>query len=289
MSKSIIADFFGETFIEDITDEPVPCRVLLSDSELLLATETQQTTIELDTIFDINVTEVPKDLRPFFKNAITIAYNDDAVEGTAVIEADDEDIERFTTVLFKALLNGTEVRVEHPARRGGRVTDVDPRTAELFVRPEEVAFTKLTEPFRIRLDSVSGFKRTERDLGKFPPALAITIQHFPEGTELTTNLVLPTARKLQLLGRYLRQRYDEVMDDVSEIELSDDEMETLVGLYSAPDDLHLSNVVDIDASRVSILLNRLQEKDLVTTTDDSMVLTGRGRILVSDRIETVNH
>ncbi|MFB6211913.1 MAG: CheF family chemotaxis protein [Halobacteriales archaeon] len=288
MSESIIADFFGDAYIEGITDEPTECRVLLSESKLLLATEDHQTTIELESVFDVDVTEVPTELRPFFKNAITIAYEDDTVEGKAVIEGDDEDIERFTTVLFKSLLNGTPVRVEHPARRGGRVTNVDPRSAELFVRDDHVTFTELDEPFRIRLDSVSNFERTQRDLGELPASLAVTIQHFPEGTELTTNLVVPTARKLRLLGRYLTQRYDAVIEELTDIDLSDDEMETLVGLYSGPNDIHISKVVDIDASRVSMVLNRLQEKDLVTTVEDSMALTGRGRILVRDRIESVN-
>lgn len=289
MSESIVADFFGDTFIDGVTDEPVRCRVLLSDSTLMLATETQQTAIDLDSIFDVNITEVPADLCPFFKNAITIKYDDAEPAGTAVIEGDDDDIDRFTTVLFKTLLNGTEVRVEHPARRGGRVTNVDPRTAELIVRTEEVAFTELDEPFTIQLDSVSNFKRTHQDLGgEFPSSLAITIQHFPEGTALITNVAVPSSRKLQLLGRYLRQRYDAILDDLSSIDLSDDELETLIGLYSAPDDIHISKALDIDASRVSMLLNRLQEKDLVTTGAESMTLTGRGRILIRDRIEAVN-
>lgn len=123
MSESVIADFVATFNSERSTRaEPVKGRVLLSQKRLVLAADNSKTTIPLSAIFDVAVGHVPPDLGDFFDSTVTVAFEKGDDRFVAVVEADDETIEKFSTVLFKALLNGTDTTVQHPAEIGGRVT-----------------------------------------------------------------------------------------------------------------------------------------------------------------------
>ena len=61
-----------------------------------------------------------------------------------------------------------------------------------------------------------------------------------------------------------------------------------MAIYSGAGSMNLANVVDQDPSTVTMLLNSLEEKGLVGSTDEGTHLTSKGQLAVSERVERVN-
>ncbi len=291
MSESVIADFFAK-FNADVltTADPVAGRVLLSEKRLVLAVnDSDKLTVPLDTIFDVAVGQVPEELDGFFDSTVTVAFQRNDRQHVATVEGDDEMISKFSTVLFKALLNGSETTVKHPARIGGRVMDSPFRAAKLFLKPQAVQFTTADEPVIITLAEVTEFRRSTREVnGSTQPVLEV--RHMPQGEATLTMAATDSKRKMSLLGRYLRLEYSDLMAELKDITVSKDEKEILVALYSGAGDegLSLPQIVNKEPSNVTMMLNKLAEDDLVVDTPDGTTLTPKGQVVVSKHLEDVN-
>ena len=290
MSESVIADFVAKFNSEKTARaEPTTGRVLLSQKRLVLAADESRTTIPLADVFDVAVGHVPPDLGDFFESTVTVAFQKGERRLVAVIETDDEKIEKFSTVLFKALLNGTDTTVKHPAELGGRVTDAEYTPAKLTLKPKGVQFKRPNDAFTIELSAVTEFSRDTREIAGSQRA-TIVVRHMPDGQAMTTVAALPSSRKLSLLGRYLRLEYSDLMGELKDVELSDSEIELLVAIYSAGDmaGVSLASVVDRDASEVTMLLNDLEDADLVATAERGPALTSKGRVIVNRHLDDIN-
>jgi len=288
MSETVVADFVGRFHTVDVeTVEPVSGRILLSHKRLVLATGDFKTTIPLSKVIDTNIGTVPPTLTEFFSDTLTIAYSDGESKRTAVIEGKGENVERFKTVFFKVLLSGQTVVIKHPAKRGGRVTDAGDRKMKLKLSEGTLRLEGGGSEFSIDLGSVTSFSREKRDLGgKVRPALAV--DHASEGTTLTTIITLPNNRKLNLLGRFLKLEYSELMEELEDLSFTEEQIEALVTLYSAGGRADLSQLLTGDVTETQIILDQLRDKELIRDVDDAMQLTAKGQAVVSDHIEDVN-
>ena len=287
MSESVIADFVARFVTEDTRGEPVEGRVVLSQKRLVLVTSNGKTTVTLDSIFDVSVGYVPPNLEEFFQDTVTLAYRRAEKRSVVVIEAGSEEVTRFKMLLFKALLNGTKVQVNHPARIGGRVTDGGYRTATLAVKPGTMAFVEVDDSFTIELATVTHFEKIERAVGGNSRAV-ISVRHASEGRAATSEINIKSDRKMNVLGRYVRLEYSEINSELSKIQVSDQEIETLVAIYTHGDVTSAAKMLGMDSSSVTMLLEDLREKELLLEDETGLGLTARGRLLVSKRIEDVN-
>ena len=291
MSESVIADFVA-TFDSDVlkTTDPIKGRILLSEKRLVLAVRNDdKLTIPLTSVFDVAVGQVPEDLDGFFESTVTIAFERNGRRFVTAIEAEDETIQKFSTVLFKALLNGTEMTLKHPARIGGRVMDAEFRPAKLFLKPRQVEFRTTEETVTITLAAVTEFDHTKRDIrGTTRPVL--DVHHMPTGKALLTQVTTRSPRKMSILGRYLRLEYSDLMAELKDIELSSDEKELLVAVYSGAggEGMSLPQILGTDSSEVTMLLNDLETSDLVVDASDGTKLTPKGQILVNRHFEDIN-
>lgn len=288
MPESTIADFVAR-FLPDSNRgaEPTKGRVVLSQKRLVLASGEGRTTIPLGDVFDVVVGHVPVGLTDFFDDTVAIAYVRGEERVTAIVEADGETITRFRTVLFKALLQGASVSVRHPAQVGGRRTGAAARTGELRLEEAAVRLAGLDEPVRIELSAVTYFRRIERTIdGESRPALEV--QFTESGRTVTSEIVMNTPRRMNLLGRYLRLEYSNLAAEIRDLDLPEREIEILTAVYSGAGRGSLSGVLDVEPSSVTMLLNSLEEKRLIASTDDGTRLTSLGRMAVSDRVEDVN-
>jgi len=288
MSESVIADFVG-TFNSEVTarTEPVKGRILLSQKRLVLAADEGKVTIPLSSVFDVTVGQVPDDLGDFFSSTVTVAFERDDRRFVAAVESDDDKIEKFTTVLFKAILNGTDMTVKHPARVGGRVTDAEFVPAKLFLKPGTVEFRRADDTVDISLSTISDFDRLTREIGGTDrPVLAV--QHMPDGQSVTTLGAMQSARKMSILGRYLRLEYSELMSELEDVTLSEEQVETLVAIYSTGDGVSLASVLGMDGSQATMILNDLESEGLVARSGSGPKLTPKGRVVVSHHLEDVN-
>jgi helix-turn-helix protein len=234
----------------------------------------------------VAVGHVPPELAEFFDSSVTVAFERDGSRRVAAVEADDDTVDKFSTVLFKTILNGTEVTVKHPARVGGRVTGAEFVPARLLLKPRTVRFDRPNGRLDLELSTVTGFDRARHEVGgRERPVLEI--RHTEGGQSTMTLVAVDSARKLAIFGRYLRLEYSELVEQVREIDLSGDETELLVALYSGAGE-SLSGVIGADASQVTMLRNRLAEKGLVTDAGGETGLTPKGRVVVSNYLEEVN-
>jgi len=291
MSESIIADFVGKFNAEVLTRaEPVKGRVLLSQKRLVLAArEDDKLTIPLSSIFDIAVGHIPPDLGDFFDSTVTVAFERGKSRHVAVVEADDDKISKFSTVLFKAILNGTETTVKERARVGGRVTSEEYTTAKLFLKPGTVEFRKPDGSFEVSLKTVTDFQRSTREIaGSNRPAL--NFRHMKDGTAITTEAAMASPRKMAILGRFLRLEYSDLMQEIKDVELTSDKTEILVAMYSTGDldGMPLANIVSAEASEVTMLLQDLEEDGLLQDSADGPTLTPTGEVVASRHLEDVN-
>jgi len=286
MSESAIADFVS-SFIPDTAThvEPVRGRVVMSKRRIVLATDGEKTTIPLEGVFDVQHETAPGDLARFFEDTVTIAYERGGDRHVAVVEGGGDTVDRFVTLVFKALLHGTAVYAKHPARRGGRVTDQPFEGGKLALVPGELV-VKGAASASIDLSTVSHFERVDRDVDGSSRQL-LSVRHMGEAGPITTELALSSGRKMNLLGRYIRLQYTHLKQELEGVDLTDEETEALVAIYSSGPDASLAAVLGVDASRITMLLNDLIEKELVTD-DDGIELTSLGRAAVSEHIEDVN-
>jgi len=291
VSESVIADFVGQ-FNSEVASrsDPIKGRVVLSQKRLVLAAgEDDKLTIPLDSIFDIAIGQVPPDLGDFFQSTVTVAFERNGKRLVAAVEADDEKIEKFGTVLFKAIINGTETTVKERARVGGRVTDEGFKRANLFLKPGSVEFRRSDGSFVIQLETVSDFERTTREIGGADRPVLV-VRHMMDGTAVTTEAALATSRKMSILGRYLRREYSELMEELRKIELTKGKKEVLVAIYSTGDmeGMPLASILGKDSSEVSMLLADLEEDGLIQDGADGPTLTPTGQVVASRHLEDVN-
>ncbi|MBX0322811.1 CheF family chemotaxis protein [Halomicroarcula sp. F13] len=291
MSESVIADFVGQ-FNSEVASrgDPIKGRVVLSQKRLVLAaSEDDKLTIPLDSIFDIAIGQVPPDLGDFFKSTVTIAFEKNGRRLVAAVEADDEKIEKFGTLLFKAIVNGTETTVKERARVGGRVTDDEFQSARLYLTPGTVEFRRGDDTFAIALETVSDFERTTREIaGASRPVLVV--RHMQDGTAVTTLAALASSRKMAILGRYLRREYSGLMEELQNVDLTKDKKEVLVAMYSTGDmeGMPLASILGKDSAAVSMLLQDLEADGLIQDGSDGPTLTPKGQVVASRFLEDVN-
>ncbi|UWG52240.1 Component of chemotaxis system associated with archaellum, contains CheF-like and HTH domain [Halalkaliarchaeum sp. AArc-CO] len=288
MGESVVADFVGRVHTADVAgNEPVAGRVLLSQRRLVLATDEVKTTVPLSSVFDVAVGTVPGDLQSFFSDTVTVAYTDGNARRTAVVEGNPEPMERFTTVLFKALLHDVTASVRHPAKVGGRVTDEPDQRAAIKLGDGELSFVGCREPFSIDLSTVVDYERLQRTLdGETRPTLSV--RHVPEGSPVTSLVTVSSERTLNVIGRYVKLEYGEVMEEVYELDPTEEELQILVTLYTADGDVTVSDIVTGDATRASMVLEGLRDRGLVVDGEGGPTLTPKGQMVVSTYLESVN-
>jgi len=291
MSESVIADFVAKFNSESTArGKPAKGRVVLSQKRLVLAANSEEkATIPLSSVFDIAVGHVPDDMGEFFDATVTIAFERNGNRYVAAVEAGDDKIDKFSTVLFKAILNGTDVTIKHPARLGGRVTDREYVPAKLFLQPKRVRFKKADESVDIGLSTVTEFSRSSRKIaGAKRPVLEV--RHMEQGQSMLTMVATDSPRKMSILGRYLRLEYSDLMTDLKDVEITKEEKEVLVALYSGAGEkgLSLANVVGKEPQKVTMVLNRLEEDELVVDSKQGTKLTPKGQVVVSNHLEDVN-
>lgn len=289
MSESILADFVGRFMVNTHPDADLePGRVLMNQSQLLLVAEDDRMKIPIDDVFDVNIGTVPSEISDFFGHPVTIGFTYLGDRHVAVITADREEIQDFTGSLFKSILDGTTAWVKHPARIGGRVTDSSPETASLLLGDRQLRFVDLADPIELDLETVTHFERAQRSVRGQTRSI-LRVRHMEGGSSVTTETLVENERKMGLLGRYLRIEYRELMEEVRDLELKDGEMELLVALYSGGDDADLARMLGESTNTITMRLNDLTEKGLITEAGSNTTLTSRGRMLVGQEIEAVNH
>ena len=288
MPETRIADFRG-TYLPEVGDRdgPRPGRILLSEKRVLLVGDDERVSIPLGDVFDVVVGRLPVGVSPFAEETVAIASYQIPENGTAIIGTDPATITRFRTVLFKALLDGSTVHVTNPAAVGGRRTDAPTHAASLALQRRAVTFEAPDDPLRIELSDVTHFGRTTRTVDGTPRP-ALEVQFTRDRQAVTAEVVVSSGRRMNLLGRYLRLEYSDLVAELADLELPDEQLQVLTALYSGAERGDLGGMVPAGPSGVEDLLADLGAKRMVADTDAGIRLTSLGRMAVSERVEAIN-
>ena len=295
LDESIVVDFIAN-FVAggNAAFDPVKGRVLMSERRLVLATSNTKTTIPIASIFDIAVGQVPPEVEEFFDYTVMVGYVENNHRKTTVIGGDRETIEKFSLLLFRAVLNGSVALITHPAKVGGRVMDTPQRKSGLHLDYESVRFTggdmatADDGPASIDLASVVFFEVIERSDSPGETDLMLSVQHVDDGKTVTSEITMASRRKMNILGRYLRLIYHWIKSDVRDIDVEEHELEVLVGLYSTDEGIDLASLLDVDEAELDVRLESLHEDGLITDAERPVELTPQGRFIVNEEFEDIN-
>lgn len=262
-------------------------QISLTRERILLADGDQSVTIPLQTVFDVNPGSQPQVFDPLGGVPLTVAYELDGERAVAAIAGKEETIRKFTTAVFKTLLDDTLVHLKHPARRGGRVTGASFEPGILSLASAGVTVDVDGRTVAIETAGVVGFSRQEQTVdGSERPTLVV--RHMDSGTAVTTLAAMESARELSLLGRYLRRHYDELVAAVRDLSLSRVEIRALVTIYTTGPGIAVGDVLGLVEGQQKQLFDALLEKSLIQPGESGPELTTRGQVVVNHYIDEVN-
>ncbi len=302
MSGSVVADFVAEAIYDGAdSDEPLQARVLLSEDQLVLASDSGRTVIDLDDVFDVVVSKIPEDLGSFFDQSVLVAYSVGDDRRTAVIRGEHDRIDRFALFLYKAILRGHPAEIRHPAREGGRVRETDTEQVSVVPREDSLRFRGEAVDLVISLDDVVGVEYRRREGGNGRPLLGV--RHRDGDATVTTEIRHDTSSRLNVLARILRSEYYRADEILADVELDDVEKRTLVALYAGVAVDSLPRVLSepdraVGADRragadeaeesidIPAVLTKLADEGLVADADTG-ALTHDGALVAIHRLDDV--
>jgi helix-turn-helix protein len=295
--ESIIVDFVANFVAGGSgTFEQLKGRVLMSERRLILATSDSKTVVPLTSVFDVAVGQVPPEVEEFFDHTVLIGYVVDGIQRTTVVGGDRETIEKFSVLLYRATLRGSTVALKHPAKIGGRFQDEPIREVGIHLHSDSVEFpgteelTLTDDVFTIDLGTIVFFEVIERTVND-ESRLVLSVQHVHQNQTVTTEVSMKSRRKMNILGRYLRQMYHYVVSDVRDLEVPEETLEVLVGLYSMSGvngQLDLADMLGLDEESLADHLDTLHGDGLIENVEPPYELTPQAQYIINDRFEDIN-
>ena len=253
-------------------------RILLSNRRLVLAGTGGKRTIQLskiDTIegrYDVNQ---------------AIAQVTDYVSvriGSSVFLVSTGESERFERTLHKTILDGNIVLIKHPAIEGGVVQDVSWKKARVKVDEEAVNLAVEDGSFvQIEIEDIGTVERDERTVrSKERPVLEA--EHTEDGTSVETYLS-GSEKHCSVLGSVLKRGAEQ---NASSIDLSKDETEVLMALYSGVSSFEVPEFLDMSPDEVEEIYEELVELDVLQEVRirREVALKPRGRNIASESMNS---
>lgn len=290
MSEDIVADITCRFFLSQTRGDgkPVKGRIILTRRRVVLVSADDKKTIPLSRVVDINVGSVPYQVKDFFDETVTIAYKGPERTQSAIIESKGETVEKLVSILFRCLLNGKKVAIQHPPRAGGRVKDAPIVLGELSLKNQQIRVQTEKRTIRIDVANILQFDQTNR-IGD-DDRTTLVVKHIDDKTgETTTSLIAPArSQHVNLLARYLHLGLDELREEIENLQLSKPEKRLLANLHTSSGNISIANLLDGDAAYVTNVLNSVRRKNLIVESGNDISLTARGRLIVSEQIGGAN-
>ncbi|WP_158853443.1 CheF family chemotaxis protein [Halorhabdus sp. CUG00001] len=256
--------------------EWIPGRLVLSNKRLVLASNEGKRTISVADIRSIRTRQNVNEAIAQVSGYISIQHGRDVL----LLSPADED--QFATELFRARLDQQVVLAKHPAVKGGVVQDTDWEKARVKVGEDAVELAISSGQFvEIALDDVGTVAETERTV-MGDERTVLEAEHAIDGTSIKTYLS-GSSGDSAVLASLLRSGDQHVESD---IDLSDDEREVLMALYSGVSPFEIPDFVGMDVDEVEAIFDGLAERDVVerVRTRREVGLKPRGRSIAGDVI-----
>lgn len=266
-----------------ISTEPSKAQFRLDNDRVAIEGDQLAEETRLDEIFDIRLGQPPQAAMDTLSGTVlTIAFERGGQRVVLFIDGTESTLDRVSGLLFRRLLDGTEVAVCHPATIGGRVTERRFDIGELRVTPGRVGCTSIRQPFNLELETIVAVNRSEQQiLGHEEPT--VDLRYVRQGVVVGVALSLNPPRKLNLLGRYLRRKYGRLRRELLELDPPVPVVRTLTRLYAHRGRTDSASVLAQESVDPEPLLEELIKNDLVTLNDGEVCLDMLGWVLVTER------
>lgn len=184
-------------------------------------------------------------------------------------------------------LTDTPVGVVHPSKRGGRILDTSPAAGRLTISRRTIRVqqvTGLVGALQIRFADILGVNRCRRTI-KGTRVETVAVRHLdPPATVFTTEFSVWDEREHDLFVQFLRRYYRKQKRKIETIELSEGQLELLTTLYSAVGDIDVESILEKSTADITELFGPLREAGLISGGGIGSMLTGRGYMLVAERV-----
>jgi helix-turn-helix protein len=253
-------------------------RILLSNKRLVLATGQGKRTIALSKLTSVTASQMNQQLAQV-DSYVKLQAGRDVWLVSAKAEAFEEE-------LYSTLLDQIVVLVKHPAVEGGVVQDGGWEKARFKIDEETEDTVNLAISsgtfVELDIDDVGTVEaKQKRVQGEERPLLEI--EHTIEGTSVETHLS-GSPRHVSLIEGLVRQ--GEQRNAADDVDLSPDETQVLMALYSGISPFKIPDFVDMDIDEVEDVYDRLMEADILepVRTRREVQLEARGRSIAGDAI-----
>jgi helix-turn-helix protein len=253
-----------------------PGRILLSNKRIVLATKQGKRTLPLSKLTSVTASQMNQPLAQVDSYTKVQAGRDVWLISTA--DAD------FSDTLYRALLDQIVVLVKHPAVKGGVVQETgwDKARFKLDEDNEDTINLAIASGTFVELDinDVGTVEEKEKQIrGDKRPLLEV--EHTVEGTSVETH-ISGSGRHVSLIEGLVRQ--GEQRNSADDVELSDDETQVLMALYSGISPFKIPEFVDMEIEAVEDVYERLLEQDILepVRTRREVQLEARGRSIAGE-------
>lgn len=251
------------------------CRILLSNKRLILAKDDNKKQISLN-----NIKEITDRVDVSSKIAAVSNYIGLRTTADNVILVSARDQEQFELSIYKALLDGNTVLTKYPAVEGGVITGVDWSKARIQIEEESIAVAlKSGEFVDLNYKSISDIEKDKRTV-KNESRDIISVSHAIDKTSYET-YIATSKRKIGFIYSFLEKGQDQTE---SNIELSENEEEVVMALYSGVSPFEVPEFANLDIDEVEEIYEKLLEQDILDEirVRKEVSLTSRGRNMASD-------
>ncbi|MFC7228245.1 CheF family chemotaxis protein [Salinirubellus salinus] len=268
---------------------PLRGRVVMSSRRLVLVNAAARTNVPFGAIDDVAIGRVPENVADLFDDTVLVGYaTGDGRRRTAIVGAETEHVDRFAGLLYRALLEGQDVVVRYATRVGGRLRDETPVrscSASLDVGAGTLTFEDgagWTET--IEADEVGYVRWVDRTIGG-ETRTVLSVEHVEDGSALTTEVWMRSPRRLNVLGRFLRQEFSAAAAGASTVDVDEDDLEVLVAIHTLGEDA--TEMIRGDET-MSERCEWLVDEGLVEDGPTGLQATAQGHVLLNRHFESVN-
>ena len=258
--------------------EWIPGRILLSNKRLVLASSEGKRTIPLSKIGSI------KGRQDANKPLAQVSSYLSLQVGNDVTLIAPKSHEKFEHELYSAVLDQQVVLVKHPAVEGGVVQGNAWQKGRLTLEEgSNVALAVSDGQFvEIEIDDVGTVDEKEGEV-KGEERFVIEVEHTEEETAVETHITGPRS-KVTILASLLRKGEQK---NTTDVELTDEQREVLMALYSGVSPFQIPNFVGMEVSRVEEIYDNLIEEGILeeSRTRREVALQARGRHIASEAMD----
>jgi helix-turn-helix protein len=273
-------------FVQVVTDgrkrndiEWLPGRVLLSNKRLVLATNDGKRTIPLSKLTSVTASQMNQQLAQVDGYIKVQAGRD-----VWLVSADDA--EAFEEKLYSTLLDQIVILVKHPALKGGVVQDATWEKARFKLDEEQEDTINLAISsgtfVELDIDDVGTVEQKQKEVHGMERPL-LEVEHTIDGTSVETH-ISGSPRHVSLIEGLVRQ--GEQRNAADDVDLSSEETQVLMALYSGISPFKIPDFVDMEIAEVEAVYDRLMEADILepVRTRREVQLEARGRSIAGDAI-----